>query len=63
MTSPDIADLVGGPTLEELSLYGDLAEMADELREANATIARLKAANARLRKAAQPARIQMGAAA
>jgi hypothetical protein len=63
MTSPEIADLVGGPTLEELSLHGDLAEMADELREAHATIARLKAANAQLRKAAQPARIQMGAAA
>jgi hypothetical protein len=54
-----------GPSLEEAALWGDLAEMADELREARARIAELEAENARLRQAheTKTTRAQMGAAA
>jgi hypothetical protein len=71
VTAPFAVD--DGPSLEEAALWGDIAEMADELAQANreldearATIARLKTENARLRKTRKttPAvRAQMGAAA
>lgn len=53
-----------GPSPEELVLWDDLAEIAEELREARATIARLEAENAQLRAASAGApRERMGAAA